>query len=203
MKIRLAISALAIALSLGWAAPAAAHCDTLDGPVVGAAREALDKGDVRLVLGWVRPDDEATVREAFTRAAAVRKHGADARALADTYFFETLVRVHRAGEGAPYTGLKPAGEIEPSIAAADQALVTANLQPVGKLLSQRVEAGLHQKFDAVTALGKRDPTDVRAGRAFAAAYVDYVHYVERIHDAAAAGSQPATEAAQKHTEHAH
>lgn len=200
MKIRLAVSALAIALSLGWAAPAAAHCDTLDGPVVGAAREALDKGDVRLVLGWVRPDDEATVREAFTRAAAVRKHGAEARGLADTYFFETLVRVHRAGEGAPYTGLKPAGEIEPPIAAADQALVTAKLQPVGKLLSQRLEAGLHEKFEAVAARSKRDPTDITAGRAFAAAYVDYVHYVERVYDAAGvAGAEHVTEAAH----HAH
>ncbi|HZQ63318.1 MAG TPA: DUF6448 family protein [Casimicrobiaceae bacterium] len=199
MKIRFALSAVAIALSLAWAAPASAHCDTLDGPVVEAARTALDKGDVRLVLGWVRESDEPEVQEAFARAAAVRTRGAEAKALADTYFFETLVRMHRAGEGAPYTGLKPAGEIEPPILAADKALATGKLQPVGTLLSQRIEAGLHDKFEAAASRGKRNPTDVAASRAYVAAYVDYVHYVERIYDAAgAAPDQHATDAVHQH-----
>lgn len=199
MKLRFALSTVALALSVVWAAPASAHCDTLDGPVVEAARTALDRGDVRLVLGWVRQSDETEVRQAFARAAAVRTHGADAKALADTYFFETLVRVHRAGEGAPYTGLKPAGEIEPPIAAADKALATGKLQPVGTLLSQRVDAGLHQKFEAAASRSKRNPADVAASRAYVAAYVDYVHYVERIYDAAgAAPDHHATEAVHQH-----
>src|SRR5690349_7572698 len=103
--------------------PAAAHCDTLDGPVVKAARAALSRGDVRPVLAWVQPGDEAVVRAEFERAVAVRKLGPEARSLADTYFFETVVRLHRAGEGAPYTGLKPAGlEAPNAIAAADRAV---------------------------------------------------------------------------------
>ncbi len=85
------------------------HCDGMDGPVVQSAQRALAKGDVNLVLVWVQANDEAEIRKVFAKTMAVRKLNAEARELADLYFFETLVRIHRAGEGAPYTGLKPAG----------------------------------------------------------------------------------------------
>ena len=118
---------VALAGVLSFPGAALAHCDTLDGPVVSAARKALDSGNANLALVWVRKADEAEIRTAFQKARAVRKAGGEARDLADTYFFETLVRVHRAGEGAAYTGLKPAGKPEPSVAAADQAIATGKL----------------------------------------------------------------------------
>ncbi len=97
---------------------ALAHCDTLDGPVVIDARTALQQQDVTPVLKWVTANAEAEIRTAFDQVLAVRKLGGAAQALADRSFFETLVRVHRAGEGAPYTGLKPAGSVEPIVARA-------------------------------------------------------------------------------------
>ena len=106
---------------------ARAHCDTLDGPLVGTARRALETGKVNPVLAWVRPQDEAEIRAAFARATAVRRTGPDARSLADTWFLETVVRVHRTGEGAPYTGLKPAGQdLGPGIRAADASIDTGS-----------------------------------------------------------------------------
>ena len=101
MKVSNLFKASVLAVALAWSASASAHCDTLN-----------------LVLVWVQKDDEAELRRAFHRARSVRKAGGEAKELADLYFFETLVRVHRAGEGAAYTGLKPAGAIEPPVAAA-------------------------------------------------------------------------------------
>lgn len=176
--------ATALVAALAWTAPAQAHCDTMDGPVVAAGRQALDSGNVKLALPWVQAKDEAELRAAFDKARAVRKAGGEARDLADRYFFETLVRVHRAGEGAPYSGLKPAGHIEPPIAEADKAIATGKLQPVAKLVKERVEQGLHQEYDAVMAKKNYRPDDVEAGRAFVDAYVEYVHYVEKLYDAA-------------------
>jgi hypothetical protein len=174
-------------LSLGLLAgpgTALAHCDTLDGPVVAAARNALDSGNVNLVLLWVQKDDEADIRSHFQKTLAVRKAGGEAKALADMYFFETLVRIHRAGEGAGYTGLKPAGRIEAPIAAADKSLETGKLQGVAKLISKRMEEGLHQHFEDVMRKRKYSPNDVAAARAYASAYVEYTHYVERLYNAA-------------------
>lgn len=176
----------AAAVALTWGTAAQAHCDTLDGPVVSEARRALDSGNVNLVLGWVQKKDEAGIRAAFEKAVAVRKGGAGAKELAETYFFETLVRVHRAGEGAPYTGLKPAGRIEPPVAAADKSIETGKLEPVAKMAMERVEHGLHKNFEAVAAKKKYDPNDVAAARAYVGAYVTYVHYVEGLYNAAAA-----------------
>ncbi|HAS53851.1 MAG TPA: hypothetical protein DCS42_06830, partial [Nitrospiraceae bacterium] len=120
---------------------AVAHCDTLDGPVVADARKALDKGDVTPVLKWVRQDDEKEIRELFTKTLVVRKKGKEARELADLYFFETLVRIHRAGEGAPYTGLKHEAA-EPIILAVDKALDTGSAAHVVRHVSGTVASGI-------------------------------------------------------------
>jgi hypothetical protein len=184
MKLRSTLIGGLLLVAGAWTTPALAHCDTLDGPVVSAARKALDTGNVDLVLVWVQKDDEADLRSAFQRARNVRGAGGEAKELADTYFFETLVRIHRAGEGAPYTGLKPAGQIEPAVAASDKAIETGKLQPLAKLVTGRVEKGLHHHFDAVTARKGYNPANVEAGRAYTHAYVDFVHYAERLHDAA-------------------
>ena len=178
------MAALLAALACGWTTPVFAHCDTLDGPVVAAARKSLDTGNVNPVLIWVQKKDEAEIRKQFDKTVAVRKASAQARELADMYFFETLVRIHRAGEGAGYTGLKPAGKIEPPIAAADKSLESGKLQEVAQLILKRMEQGLHRNFDAMMKKKKYDPNDVAAGRAFASAYVEYTHYVERLYDAA-------------------
>jgi hypothetical protein len=178
------LAAMSLAVTLAWTAPAYAHCDTLDGPVVSAARKALDGGNVNLVLVWVQKNDEPEIRNAFQKARAVRKAGGEAKELADTYFFETLVRVHRAGEGAGYTGLKPAGTVEAPVAAADKAIETGKLQGLAMLIFERTERGLHGHFDEVMAKKKYNPNDVEAGRAYSSAYVEFVHYAERLYDAA-------------------
>lgn len=179
-----AILALTLVVCLPGAARA--HCDGLDGPVVKAAQKALDAKNVDLVLIWVQPTDEKEIRAAFEQTLAVRGLSAQAKALADRYFFETLVRVHRAGEGAPYTGLKPAGrDLGPAIPAADQALETGSPDALVKLLLTSAEHGLHRHFaEAKDAKGYK-PNDVPAGRAYVRAYVEFIHYVERLHEAIA------------------
>lgn len=170
------------ALLPGWAA---AHCDSLDGPVVTLARKALETHNVNLVLPWVPQAAEPEIRRAFAHTLAVRKLGPEAKDLADTYFFETLVRVHRASEGAPYTGLKPAGvELGPAIPAADKALQTGSPDAVESLLTDAIHKGLRAHFDAANGRKSYAPDDVAAGRAYVEAYVPYVHYVEGLWEAA-------------------
>lgn len=78
------------------------HCDTMDGPVVRAAQEALHRGDVSIILPYVPREGEEEVIRAFDRVMRARQAGEASREVADLYFFETVVRIHRAGEGAPY-----------------------------------------------------------------------------------------------------
>lgn len=187
-------------LLLAWAV---GHCDGLDGPVVTLARKALAGRNVNVVLPWVRREDEAEIRAAFEHAIAVRALGPEAQRLADTHFFETLVRVHRAGEGAPYTGLKPAGrDLGPAIPAADRALEDGSVDPVVKLLQDAVRNGVHEHFHAAARRRKFDVDDVRAGRDYVEAYVPYIHYVERLWQAAT-GAAHGHHAAPEPTAHEH
>ncbi len=161
------------------------HCDTLDGPLVTLANKALEEKNVNLVLPWVRAEDEPEIRHAFDHAQAVRDLGPKTRSLADRHFFETLVRIHRAGEGAPFTGLKPAGlDLGPAVPAADNALRMGSPDAVVKLLVDAVSAGVHARFQTAAKRQAFDPNDVAAGRRYVEAYVTYVHYVERLWEAA-------------------
>ena len=160
---------------------AVAHCDTLDGPVVETASQALEKGDITPVLKWVRKEDETEIKAQFDKTLAVRKQGKEARELADMYFFESLVRIHRAGEGAPYTGLKAAGTVEPSVAAADKALESGSVDNLVKLVTEAAAKGIRERFDQTKEAKKHADESIEAGREFVEAYVEFTHYVERLH----------------------
>jgi len=175
-----AIAAAGVLLLLSTSA--LAHCDTMDGPVVAAARAALEKGELTPALKWVKPEAEKELRAAFEKTLVVRAKGPEAKELADRWFFETLVRLHRAGEGAPFEGLKPAGaEVEPAVAAADQALETGKADRLVKELTETVAKGLRERFAKALAARKRAEESVEAGREYVAAYVEFVHYAERLH----------------------
>lgn len=162
-----------------------AHCDTLDGPVVIDAKKALENGDVTRVLKWVKKDQEAEILAAFQKTLEVRIKGPKAKELADMYFFETLVRIHRAGEGAPYTGLKHAGfDLGPALSAADKAIESGNIEPVIKLLTDQIHHGVNERFKHVMTKKNFNKDDVVAGRKYVEAYVMFMHYVEGIYESA-------------------
>jgi hypothetical protein len=195
------LAAALIAAAFLLPAPAMAHCDGVDGPVVTKAKQSLEQDNVNLVLPWVRAEDEPAIRHAFEHASAVRQLGPEARQLADHYFFETVVRVHRAAEGAPYTGLKPAGrDLGAAVPAADEALAKDSPESLEKVLVEAVRKGLHEQYHNARSLARFDADDVAAGRRYVQAYVPYVHYVERLWDAAA---RPAHEHAHAAPQHAH
>ncbi len=175
--------ALAFLTILAISRPASAHCDTTKGPVVTAAKQALDAGKPELVLHWVSPADEPAIRAAFEQAMKARAQGPAAKEVADQYFFETLVRIHRAGEGAPYTGLKQ-GDPEPIIAATDRALDTGSAAELEQALVAAVREGLKHRFAEARAARDFKPGDVGAGRAFVATYVPLTHWVEGVYGAA-------------------
>ncbi len=180
------IALLAIPL-VGWLllGRADAHCDTLDGPVVRDAQAALTTGELRPVLKWLRPVDEAEVRAAFDDALAVRALGERAASIGRQRFFETLVRLHRAGEGAGFTGLKPAGQVEPVVALADRALDEGSAEELIAELQQAVESGVRQRFAEARERRATMNDNVEAGRAYVASYVELMHYLEALHQTAA------------------
>ncbi len=167
-------------------AQANAHCDTMEGPVVSTARMALEKGDVTPVLKWVRKEHEDEIKDQFKKTLAARKQGKESKELADRYFFETLVRIHRAGEGAPYTGLK-SEPAEPIIQAADKAIDSGSADQLAKHVSEAVAGGIRERFNRVKEAKKHADESTEKGREFVEAYVVFTHYVERLHQDASAG----------------
>lgn len=143
------------------------------------------------------------IKDAFKKTLAVRGKGPEAKQLADNYFFETLVRIHRAGEGAPYTGLKNE-PTEPIVALSDKALENGAIDDLTSKVTAHVKEGIKTRFARASAAKKDADKSVEAGREYVEAYVDYMHYVEGIHTAAMPKGGHHEKAAEKaHTEHAH
>lgn len=171
------------------ASPAAsAHCDKIDGPVVSDARAALKSGRVERVFKWIAAAQEAEVRAVFKSAVRVRRLGRRPRQLADRHFFETVVRLHRASEGAPYTGLKPASiKLEPSVKAADRALERGSVAGLARAVARRAKRAIERRYARVVALRRVAERSPARGRRYVAAYVEYVHFVRRLHRVVSGG----------------
>lgn len=188
-------------LCIGLYKSAFAHCDTLDGPVVQTAEKALENGDVTPLLKWVQADDEKEIRIAFQKTLVVRAKGPEAEELADMYFFETLVRIHRASEGAPYTGLKPGETVEPAVVLADKALESGSVDKLVNVLTKAMANGIRQHFQHASETRKHADDSVAAGREFVRAYVIFTHYVEGLHAIIKGSGGHHSEGAKGHSEH--
>ncbi len=160
------------------------HCDSMDGPVVTAARAALEADDARLVLPYVPKEGEGEVVAAFARTREVRKLSRPARELADDAFFETVVRIHRASEGAPYTGLKPAGlDVGPVIPAAERAVETGRGEELADLLCAELRSEVSRRLAEVKRLEADADEDVDHARAFVQAMLGFEVWSHSLHEA--------------------
>lgn len=156
-----------------------AHCDTMDGPLIADAKKALAQNNVNYALKWVPASSEAEIKDAFKLAMKVRGLNADAKELSDKYFFDILVRIHRAAEGVPFTGVKPSGTpIDEKVLAADKSLETGNLSPLKGKIPADDMAELTERFEKAMSLKKFDVNDVEAGREYIEAYVQFFKFAE-------------------------
>lgn len=160
------------------------HCDSLDGPVVRAASRALEAEDVDVALPYVHKAGEAEVRAAFELAVKARTQGVEARDVADRYFFETVVRVHRAGEGAPFTGLKPAGlDVGPVIPLAESAIDAGDVTPLAEFLSSAVRGETVERFNTMLAAKHTADKGVDAARAYVQAMLGLQVWAHKLYGA--------------------
>jgi hypothetical protein len=166
------------------------HCDSLDGPVVTAARQALEAGDVGLVLPFVPAEGEEEVRATFDRVMPVRDLGPEARETADRLFFETVVRIHRAGEGAPYTGLKPAGlSVGPAIPLAERAVEEDSSDVLADFLGNVLREELQRRLGLVHDLAATRERSVDDAREYVEAMLGFEVYSHHLYEAMRATHQ--------------
>ncbi|WP_153638289.1 DUF6448 family protein [Prolixibacter sp. NT017] len=169
-------------LMLFAALPASAHCDSYDGPVIKDAQKALETNNVNLVLKWITDEQEEEIMPLFSKTYSLKNGDKEIYAIVEKHFFETLVRLHRETEGAPYTGLKPAGTTKPIIQMTDKALAESNVDDFLVKLNSHIDKVVREKYEKVAELNKVKNNSKEQGRAFVEAYVDYTHTVEALHD---------------------
>jgi hypothetical protein len=189
-KIKMLIIAIVAVGLLFEPQGAKAHCDSLDGPVAKAAQKALESGNVHPVLVYAPASAEGEIRAAFEKSRKVRGLGPDARGLADQAFLETVIRLHRAGEGAAYTGLKPAGiDYGPVIPAAAHAVDTGDLTKLKAVLVEELEHALRGRLAHVRELQKaplepKAAAEVPHARERVSAELGFIIFAESLRQAA-------------------
>ena len=158
------------------------HCDSLDGPVVRAAVQSLETRDVDVVLPYVPKTAEPEVVDVFHKVRRVRRDNPDAREVADRFFYETVVRLHRAGEGAPFTGLKPAGlDVGPVIPAAEKAIESGTAYDLTELLCDIVRQEVGARFEQVMRLKVTAGQNVDDARKYVSAMLGFQVYAHGVY----------------------
>lgn len=157
-----------------------AHCDSYDGPVIKDALKALKQNKVEMVLKWVEPKYEKEITAKFNQTLKLKGANQEINKIVETHFLETLVRLHREGEGATYTGLKPAGSMTPMVEMADHSLDTKNVDGVVKAVNSHLEELLRERYAKAVELSKTKDVSVKAGREYVEAYVQYTHTLEAL-----------------------
>lgn len=164
------------------------HCDTKDGPVAKAAQRALVTGDVKIILPYVYKAGEREVEELFVRTlAAMKKCGEvkEAKELVEEWFLENVVRIHRAGENAPYTGLKPAGLSEgPVIPVAEAAIKSEDPSELVAKLTEIVAGEIKKRFEKMLRLKKTADKSVDEGREYVEAMLGLQVWSHKLYTAA-------------------
>ncbi len=173
-----------VVMNLVMIGNASAHCDGMDGPVILEAKTAIEQRDVTPLLKWVPQHDERELKSAFAKTLKDRSAGKSSANDVDKRFFSTLVRIHRQSEGAPFTGIKPAGQIEPIVAAADVSLKEKNVDHVVEHVMSQIEKSIRDKFAATVQSKELADQSVENGRKFVSNYVQYVHFVEALNNMA-------------------
>ena len=181
------LSLIAI-LSLISIQPASAHCDSFDGPALIDAEKALETNNVDLILKWINADMEDEVVPLFHKTYSMKNGDKEIYEIVKKHFYETFVRLHREMEGAPFTGLKPAGTTAHITVMSDKALESGDFASLLKALNNHVNSQLQEKFDKTEALYKVKDNSVKEGRAYVEAYVDYTHSLEAVHDILSSGA---------------
>jgi hypothetical protein len=183
------LSAMAImALLLIVPQEANAHCDSYDGPVIKDALKGLEINQVEPVLKWIKPEHEEEIKNLFDKTISLKGADAEIYVSGEKYFLETLVRLHREGEGAPYTGLKPAGTTKPIVVLTDKALIEGNIDGLSAKVKAHFDKVLKEKYEMVLEKSKSKEESAEKGREYVEAYVDYTHFLEALHDVIEYGS---------------
>ena len=157
-----------------------AHCDSYDGPVIKDALTALDENNVELVLKWIDSHQEQEVIALFNKTYKLRDGDIEVYTIVEKHFLETLVRLHRETEGAPFTGLKPAGSMTPLVEMADRSIETNSMKEVSKTVTTHLEEVLRERYAKVMELSKTKDNSVEEGREYVHAYVEYTHTLEAL-----------------------
>lgn len=175
------LTVIMIAIMAITAQPLYAHCDSYDGPLIKDALKALETSDVKPVLKWIDEKYEPEIISLFDKTASLRGGDKEVYAIVEKHFLETLVRLHREGEGAPFTGLKPAGSASPVIVMADQAIASGEVRTLTTHLDAHLNKVLTDKYNEVMEKSLRKDNSTAEGREYVKAYIEYTHFLEAIH----------------------
>lgn len=182
---------------------ASAHCDTMEGPTVADGYKAIESGNVNYALKWVQPEYETDITNKFNLIMKMKDLSPEAEEVAEQYFFSELVRVHRAGEGAAFDGLKPSGTpVDEVVAAADESIEVGNLGPIKELheeglIPEERMSEIEERFEKVMSLKDYDVNDLEEGREYIESYVGFFKYAEGEEEGHGAGAH-GKEAADAH-----
>ena len=128
--------------------------DPHDGPVMRAAKMALETGNANYVLIWVSEKSENTLKNLLEKTCCERSSQKNMQNRALDWYFETVNRLHLANRRRLYT-CKPGGLDEsPIVLKVERAIETGNFEEIRSVIPDTHAGEVKQRFQQV--LNKRN-----------------------------------------------
>lgn len=152
--------------------------DVIQGPVVKAAKMALETGNVNYILIWLPEESENTLKNLLEKTCCKRSSRMNMQNQAYDWYFATVNRFFSTSRSYDYLKTQFGGLAEkPLVLKVDTAIESGNFEEIRDIIPITHEADAKQRFLHVMNMRNYPVNDIAAGRAYVSAFFDFNRYV--------------------------
>jgi len=152
-----------------------------NGPVIIAAKKALETGNPNYVLIWVPEESENTLKNLLEKTFCERSTRKNIQNRGIDWYFESVNRLHFTCRWPHCPGMTSDGsDMKMIVSMVERAFETGNCEEICGVLPIAHTAEVKLRFHNV--MNKRNYTvdDIAAGRAYVSAFIAFIAYLHNL-----------------------
>jgi hypothetical protein len=152
-----------------------------DGPVISAAKRALETGNAHYILIWIPEESENTVKNLLEKAYCERYTQKNAYNHIVDWYFETINHLHSVHYG-PYnlTISTKAPEEKTIIFLVERTCESGNFEEITTVIQDTPSGEMRQRFNDVMKKRNYGVENIAAGRVYVSAFTDFIAFVNNL-----------------------
>jgi hypothetical protein len=155
--------------------------DEMQGPVVKAAKMALETGNVNYILIWLPEESENTLKNLLEKTCCTRSSRMNMKNRAYDWYFEMVNRFFNIGRPRDNLTIRGGLAEKPLDLKVDKAIESGNFEEIRDIIPVTHEADAKQRFLHVMNMRNYPVNNIAEGRAYVSAFFDFNRYMHDLY----------------------